>query len=114
MDAYYAAIDEGRIPVFRGVELSADDILRRDVITQLICHFELSFQEIESAHNIRFTEYFAQELTALEQMQRDGLVSVSADFIHVLPKGRLLIRNICMVFDFYLRQTKEQRFSKVI
>lgn len=114
MDDYYAAIDAGKLPIFRGVELSADDILRREVITQLICHFELNFKEVEAQYNIQFPEYFAHELEALQQMQIDGLIEMTDSSITVAPKGRLLIRNVCMVFDYYLRQSKEQRFSKVI
>ena len=47
-------------------------------------------------------------------MQTDGLLEVGATSIHVRPAGKLLIRNICMVFDRYLREKQEQRFSKVI
>ncbi len=114
MEGYYNAIDAGKLPIYRGVELSLDDILRREVITQLICHFELNFSAIESLFNIQFTEYFAEELDTLHQMQTDGLIELTSTSINVVPKGRLLIRNICMVFDYYLRQSKEQRFSKVI
>jgi len=114
MDAYYDTIDKGVLPIYRGIELNNDDILRRDVITQLICHFELDYAGIEKQYNIKFSEYFAQELETLQQMQQDELLTISDNSIQVLPKGRLLIRNICMTFDFYLRQAKEQRFSKVI
>ena len=114
MDDYTAAIDSGDIPVFRGVSLNADDILRREVITQLICHFDLAKSDIEKSHNIVFDDYFADELNELKSMEQDGLLSLSNDGIVVEPKGKLLIRNICMVFDAYLRKTSNQRFSKVI
>ncbi|MCB1736249.1 MAG: oxygen-independent coproporphyrinogen III oxidase [Gammaproteobacteria bacterium] len=114
MDSYYQAIDAGHIPVFRGIELSADDVLRREVITQLICHFELRYAEIEERFGINFAEYFAIEIPEVEQMVADGLVKVDAQGIEVMPAGRLLIRNVCMPFDRYLRERREQRFSKVI
>lgn len=114
MDGYYQRIDAGQIPVFRGIELSADDKLRRAIITALICHYRLDMQAIEQAFNIGFREYFAAELQALKEMQADGLLQLEADAIQVLPAGKLLIRNVCMVFDRYLRERQEQRFSKVI
>ncbi len=113
LDEYAAALASGRLPVFRGVELDADDILRRAVISQLICHFDLTFSKIEAEFNIRFADYFAGELENLQVMQIDGLLSLNAEGIQVLPGGRLLIRNICMVFDKYLAQ-KQQQFSRVI
>ena len=114
MDEYYDCIDRGRLPVYRGIELGADDLVRREVITQLICHFQLDFSQIERQFNIKFRDYFALELKELLGMQNDGLLSVSAGAITVQAAGKLLIRNICMVFDRYLRNRQEQRFSKVI
>jgi oxygen-independent coproporphyrinogen III oxidase len=114
VDEYYAALDAGRLPVFRGIALSDDDRLRRAVITRLICHFELDFARIEREHGIDFRSYFAAELRELAAMQQDGLLQVSDDAIRVAPAGKLLIRNICMVFDKYLRAAASQRFSKVI
>jgi oxygen-independent coproporphyrinogen-3 oxidase len=113
LDEYQQCIAAGKLPVFRGVELDADDSLRRAVITQLICHFELTFSKIESEFNIDFAGYFADELDKLAQMQTDGLLTLTAEGVQVLPVGRLLIRNICMVFDKYLAK-KQQQFSRVI
>ncbi|MGZ4991330.1 MAG: oxygen-independent coproporphyrinogen III oxidase, partial [Methylobacter sp.] len=113
LDEYDQLIGQGRLPVFKGVELDGDDKLRRAVITQLICHFDLSFAAIEQQFAIEFADYFASELGALAPMQADGLLVLSAEGIKVLSAGRLLIRNICMVFDKYLAQ-KQQQFSKVI
>jgi oxygen-independent coproporphyrinogen-3 oxidase len=114
LDDYYAAIDAGHLPVMRGITLEADDKLRRAIITQLICHFVLDYGTIERNHNIRFADYFVPELGDLQSMQQDGLLSLGPDSIRVLPAGKLLIRNICMVFDRYLRQKQERRFSQVI
>ena len=113
LDEYDAAISHGRLPVFRGVDLDADDKCRRGVITQLICHFDLTFHKIEREFNIVFADYFATEMENLRIMQDDGLLSLNADGIKVKPAGRLLIRNICMVFDKYLA-LKQQQFSRVI
>jgi oxygen-independent coproporphyrinogen-3 oxidase len=115
LDEYYARLAAGRLAVFRGVVLDDDDRLRRAVIMQLICHFRLDIPALERRFGIRFAEYFATELEALAPMRADGLLELDAHEIRVLPPGRLLIRNVCMVFDKYLsQQHSPQRFSKVI
>jgi oxygen-independent coproporphyrinogen-3 oxidase len=114
LEQYYARLDAGQLAIFRGVELDADDLLRRDVITDLICHFHLDYAKVEHYHGIRFTDYFALELTELAVMEADGLLTLSATSIQVQPRGKLLIRNVCMVFDRYLRTQTQRRFSKVI
>jgi len=114
LDEYSVLLDAGRLPVFRGVVLSEDDKLRRAIITQLICHFELDYTRIEKTFNIRFRDYFACELQELAAMQADGLLELGAQSLAVRPVGKLLIRNICMVFDTYLRVASRQQFSKVI
>jgi len=111
--SYDAAISKGALPVFKGYTLNEDDKLRRAVITQLICHFSLSFESIEQQFAIQFNEYFGEELKAIYAMQNDGLLTVDNKGINVLTAGRLLIRNICMIFDRYLN-SKAQQFSKVI
>jgi len=113
LDEYHRCIRQHKLPVYKGVELDEDDLIRRDVITHLICQFDLNFASIAQRHSIVFQDYFAQELAALAPMQADGLLTLNAEGIEVLPAGRLLIRNICMVFDKYLAQ-KQQQFSKVI
>lgn len=114
LETYASALDAGRLPIMRGITLTADDKLRREVITQLICHFRLSFGAIEGKYHVTFSDYFAQELEDLAAMQADGLLEVDAQGIIVRPVGMLLIRNICMVFDRYLRGPSAQRYSKVI
>ena len=113
IDDYSDLINQGILPVVKGLTLTDDDKLRNGVITQLICHFSLNFSTIEAAFSITFSTYFTDELQRLQVMQKDGLLQLTADGITVLPAGRLLIRNICMVFDRYLTQ-KSQQFSKVI
>ena len=114
LESYYQALDAGRLPILRGITLDADDKLRRRVITDLICHFRLDYAAVERDHGIDFRAYFADELKRLETMEADGLLRLETDGIQVLPRGRLLIRNICMVFDRYLKQDQGQRYSKVI
>ncbi len=114
LEEYFQRIDAGELPVFRGIQLDGDDLLRREVITQLICHFELSMSRIARQFAIDFAGYFAVELAELRAMATDGLIEMEDDRIRVLPAGRLLIRNVCMVFDRYLRDSRAQRFSKVI
>ena len=114
LESYYEQIDAGHIPVYRGIQLNADDILRREIITQLICHYHLDIPVIEKQFNIQFADYFATELAALKAMQNDELLEIGNDAITVLPAGWLLIRNICMVFDRYLQGATQQRYSKVI
>ena len=114
--AYQAAISAGRLPVVRGVRLSRDDLLRRELIQRLTCDFEIDFKAFETQWaGLIFSKYFSQELASMQQMQEDGLLSVTADRIQVLPKGRLLVRNICMKFDGRLPEPDNTaRFSRVI
>lgn len=114
LNDYYQAIDAGHLAVFRGVELTEDDELRRDVITRLISHFHLNFAKVEAQWGIVFNEYFEQEMKSLAPMVEDGLIELSDSDLYVTAAGRLLIRNICMAFDAYLKQGTQNRFSKVI
>ena len=115
LDEYYVALDRDELPVFRGIELDADDVLRRAIIQSLMCHFQLSFSRFEADYGIRFAEYFATELEALGEMAVAGLVRVERERIVVLPAGRMLVRAISMVFDRRLRADREsRRYSKVI
>lgn len=115
LDSYYDAIERGVLPVARGIELSADDLLRRAVIQALACQFRLSKKSIEISYLMDFDRYFSDELADLRGMQNDGLVQLDAEWIIVTARGRMLIRNICMVFDKYLRRERETaRYSRVI
>ena len=115
LDEYYAALDRDELPVLRGYELDADDLLRRSIIQALMCHFELSVQSIEIAHLIDFKSYFAAELADLASMQEAGLLTIDDRWITILPPGRLLVRGIAMVFDRHLRADREKkRYSRVI
>ncbi len=110
---YYQAISADSLPVSKGIKLNQDDIIRRDVIMCIMSHFHLRKQDIEEKYQIRFDEYFARELAALEQLQADGLVNITQKHIQITDIGRLLVRNIAVNFDNY-QQNKEQRFSRAI
>ncbi|OIO72310.1 MAG: oxygen-independent coproporphyrinogen III oxidase [Zetaproteobacteria bacterium CG_4_9_14_3_um_filter_49_83] len=114
MDEYTAAIESGEFAVFRGYTLSEEDHLRRQVIMRLMCDFALDFQAVEKDFSIDFKEHFSDALEHLKSMQTDGLVSLEDNSVRVLPAGRLLIRNIAMVFDAYLTKEALNRFSKAI
>ncbi len=115
LDEYYDRLDSGTLPVYRGIELNADDLLRRSIIQSLMCHFELSIEAIEIAHLIDFPSYFATELEDLREMASASLVRIDEKWITVLPRGRMLVRAISMVFDRYLRADRQRtRYSKVI
>lgn len=115
INEYYDALDCNVLPVMRGIELTADDLLRRSIIQSLMCHFALSIESVEIAHLIDFQKYFAVELEELGHMQKAGLIAIQPGWITVLPRGRLLVRIIAMVFDKYLRHDRERaRYSRVI
>ncbi len=112
---YYERLDANRLPIMRGFEMTPDDLVRRSVIQALMCHFELCKEAIEFSWLLDFDTYFASELSDLAVMEAEGLVELDRHWITVTPRGRLLIRSICMVFDRYLRADQERRrYSKVI
>ncbi|MET2900601.1 oxygen-independent coproporphyrinogen III oxidase [Vibrio rotiferianus] len=112
---YYAQVNESRHALWKGVSLDADDLLRREVIKQLICNFKLDKTAIESEFSVQFDQYFKEDLGLLQTFINDQLVEVDDSEIRVTLRGRLLIRNICMCFDKYLRaKARQQQFSRVI
>ncbi|MDD2776188.1 MAG: oxygen-independent coproporphyrinogen III oxidase [Gallionella sp.] len=115
LEKYYGALDGDQLPIMRGMELNDDDRVRREIIQDLMCHFELTKARLNAEFNIDFDSYFATELTELHEYELEGLLVLTADKITVTPKGRMLIRNICMIFDHYLRtRQKTSNYSKVI
>jgi oxygen-independent coproporphyrinogen-3 oxidase len=119
LSVYYAALDRERFPTERGVRLALDDQIRRHVITELMCNFYVDGRDVERRFGIVFGEYFARELADLaapDGPAGDGFVRVSAEAVEVLPPGRLFVRNICMVFDRYLRTSRLDRpvFSRTV
>ena len=112
---YFAALREARLPVFRGVALSADDQLRRHVITELMCNLYLDRLDVESRFGVRFGEYFAAEIEQLREQEQNGFVRLSDTAIEVTPLGRVFMRNVAMVFDAYLKKHEAAKtFSRTI
>lgn len=115
LEAYYQQLDAGQLPIAKGILLTDDDDLRRTIISSLMCRFSCSIEILERRHNINFHNYFAAAIPALEYYRNAGLLTLDADWLRVTPKGRLLIRNICMLFDAYLNQgDSSATFSRVI
>jgi oxygen-independent coproporphyrinogen-3 oxidase len=115
LDEYYCRLENGEIPVMRGIELTTDDLARRAVIQALACHFAVSKEAISIAHLIDFDRYFAAELGELKEMENESLVALDEEWITVTPRGRLLVRAVCAVFDRYLRADRNRgSYSKII
>ncbi|EPL8093467.1 oxygen-independent coproporphyrinogen III oxidase [Morganella morganii] len=115
LKTWYAQVEERGNGLCRGLVLTEEDCLRRDVIKALICNFRLDYPQIEKQYNLDFKTHFAEDLQLLQPMADDGLVEIRDDALVVTPRGRLLIRNICMCFDTYLRnQMRQRQFSRVI
>jgi oxygen-independent coproporphyrinogen-3 oxidase len=116
LDDYYASLDGGRLPVKRGIALTGDDILRREVITELMCNFRLSKKRMESKYGIAFDAYFADAIEKLRPYVADGLIALGNDRLTVSNAGRLVIRNIAMCFDAYLdrKDGDSTRFSRTV
>ena len=106
LEDYYDRLDQGELPIVRGYQLSMDDVLRRFIIQRLMCNFELSVRSLEQAYPIKFQAYFSLELEQLAELEEMGLLTIDSDWVEVTLKGRLLIRNICMVFDRHLQQAR--------
>jgi oxygen-independent coproporphyrinogen-3 oxidase len=114
IEEYESYLKQNRIPVFRGIELEADDVLRREVINQLMCNNSLDIEQLEKRWRIDFKSYFKTSLEGLQQMADDGLLKISNTKLTITATGRLLARSICMQFDRYLQEQSNKRFSKVI
>lgn len=115
LEEYYDYLDQGRLPVVRGLALSRDDLVRRTVIMALMCQGQLQFEPVELAHLIDFKNYFAAELTILQQMQEQGLVELNDTGIEVTPMGRFFASAAAMVFDRYLQADhRRARFSRIL
>ena len=115
LDEYYDALRSNQLPVVRGLALTRDDLVRRAVIMSIMCHGRLSYESVALAHLIDVRSYFAAEIEALEDLARDGLVTLSEDGLEVTPLGWYFVRSVAMVFDRHLRADRNrERFSKVI
>ncbi len=115
LDEYYDLLNQGRLPVVRGMALSRDDLVRRTVIMALMCQGSVLFESVELSHLVDFKQYFASEMENLATMQDQGLLTIDDAGIHVTELGWFFVRGVAMVFDKYLQADKNRaRFSKII
>jgi oxygen-independent coproporphyrinogen-3 oxidase len=108
--AWEKAVNERGIATMRGYRLSQDDLIRREVISRLLCHTVIVKDEISRQFAIDFDEYFAPEVERLKGPQKDGLVLINDNEIRAAWLGRIFIRNLAMIFDPYLE--KQQLASR--
>ncbi|MDR0587954.1 MAG: oxygen-independent coproporphyrinogen III oxidase [Burkholderiales bacterium] len=115
LEEYYAALDEQRLPILRGYALTRDDEIRRAAIQSLMCHFALDETAFGRQWGIVFDEYFAWEKTRLPPLVEDGLIELKPHTLRVTDRGRLLVRNVAMLFDRHLRESaRAASYSKTI
>ncbi|MDY0747355.1 oxygen-independent coproporphyrinogen III oxidase [Paucibacter sp. R3-3] len=115
LESYYDALRQGQLPVERGIALSRDDLLRRDVIMALMCQGRVDFEAIEQAHLVRIQDCFATELGQLAELAEAGLVQLEPAAVQVTAAGWFLVRAVAAVFDRNLRSDRQrERFSRVI
>jgi oxygen-independent coproporphyrinogen-3 oxidase len=104
--AYHESLEKEQLPVVRGFQSEAEDLLRRAIIQELVCHFRLDMRKISRQWGIDFAQHFNSELLRLRDMVEDDLLELTDDEIIILPPGRLLVRNICMIFDSYQQPSR--------
>jgi oxygen-independent coproporphyrinogen-3 oxidase len=115
MEEYVDLLDQGRLPVVRGLALTRDDLMRRSVIMALMCQGHLQYEAINLAWLIDFKTYFHKEMSLLEELQAQGLVQLNDASIQVTPMGWFFVRGVAMVFDRYLQSDRSRsRYSKII
>ena len=115
IDEYKSRLKDNRLTIFRGIELEPDDVLRREIITQLMCNNFLDIKKLEQKWGIEFIGYFKDTLSKLHEMADDELITLTPEIIRITAKGRLLVRSICMQFDRYLKAEKtQQAYSRII
>jgi oxygen-independent coproporphyrinogen-3 oxidase len=119
---YYQMLDNNQFPILRGLKLTDDDLIRSQVIQNIMCQFKLDYADIEQIYQIDFIAYFKPELIRLEELQSLGLIDIAsngANGFSVTDKGRFLVRNVAMVFDQYITNSLSGnvvagKYSKVI
>lgn len=114
LDEYYAALDQNKLPVEKGFDLTVDDLLRREIIMDLMCSTSLDVPLIEKKYGIRFEEYFADELARVQPYADEGLMKIGESAVSVTAKGRMFVRAFSMVFDQYLSRQSGAKYSKLI
>ncbi|MDH3586962.1 MAG: coproporphyrinogen III oxidase, partial [Gammaproteobacteria bacterium] len=112
---YETLIEDGHLPVKKGIAVDDDDLLRADVIQALMCYDRLDFDDFDASHDLDFRDYFKSELERLKPLAEDELIELDPDGISITAKGRLLLRCIAMVFDRHMAEVDtNKRFSRAI
>jgi len=116
MKSYEESISQGKLPIFRGVKLSDDDKIRKDVIMELMSNFKLNISRFEETHQVKFFEYFKDEVVNLKPFIDESILTIDKNSIEISFTGSMIIRNIAMVFDGYMKKHSESKkvFSKTI
>ncbi len=115
LPAWEAAVDAGRLPVWRGLQLDGDDVLRAELIGHLMCQGEVDGAAVAARHGVDFEHYFADALPALAALQADGLAEYEGGVVRASAHGRPLLRLLAMCFDRYLaRPDQPVRYSRAI
>jgi oxygen-independent coproporphyrinogen-3 oxidase len=114
LEEYRRAVEGGTLATQRGLALSAEDLLRREAILGLMCHFRLDRQAFAERWNLDFDDHFAAELDRLAPLAEDGLVEIGDERIEVTATGRLMVRNVAMAFDAYLDSEPAARYSRTV
>ncbi|MBC3917511.1 oxygen-independent coproporphyrinogen III oxidase [Undibacterium sp. CY18W] len=114
LDEYYACLDKGELPVEKGIDLSMDDLLRRQIIMSLMCSSTVDFNVLEQQYGISFPDYFAHELAQLAYYAKEKMINLSGNAITVEARGRLFVRAVGMAFDHYLTRQTTANYSKLI
>jgi oxygen-independent coproporphyrinogen III oxidase len=110
-------LEENRLPLAKGITLQPDDLLRRDLINALICHFSVTYAPLNARYGINLPEYLAEALESLAPLEAAGLCQRTQEGLWITPAGRLLVRRICMAFDAYWAKPAEAtpaRHSRII
>lgn len=114
LESYYDYLDNDRLPIIKGVELDGEDLMRRDMIMQLMCQGKLDLHALARKYHCSGWSDFTHEFEQLQPMEEDGLVTVNQEGVTITTRGRILARNIAMVFDTASSKIRGKRFSKVI
>lgn len=114
LDEYYHCLDQNELPVEKGIRLSQDDLLRRELIMDLMCSSTIDFQKMGQKYDIDFNNYFSAELGQIKSYADEGLITLDHQGLSVTPKGRLFVRAVAMVFDQYLSRQSTAKYSRLI
>ena len=115
LPSWEAAVEADHLPIWRGMNLSEDDVIRADLIQRWMCQGEIDIAKFEERHDIYFNEYFGEDLKKLQSLAEDGLVTLSPTHLKATSRGRLLLRIIAACFDAYLKPSATVlQFSKTI